>query len=820
MKGNIRHFLSKAITFCKSYIELCVWLLAFAVGIRFFEAILLSQKNHDFTSCIIWNLTGLYYDISLYLRISVWILIPFVAICFFSEKTARIILRILQSVMLLLSLICIVFFTTSGFLLDKVVFAYSIKDIIGIIQVSSKSPVWVYVVVVVLPALYFYLSGKRMKINNILLVAFACLTLSSFFIFNNLPLRTERYHVKVNKEQFLLKSIFKKQTSIFKENDAEMVKIIEEFRSYFPQHQFVEPEYPFLYKAECNDVLSPFFNLSPELPNFVFIIVEGLGYNFFKNDYQLMPFLDSLSKKSLLWEYCSSVAPRTFGVLPGWFGAAPLGETGFMSQCPNNPEHHTLLNILYQNNYTNSFFYSGNMDFDNMKYFFDENHTEYLKNDDWDQDITEQKSEIGWGPDDHLLFMQAHRKLDQITSSPRTDTYLTLSTHDPWQYPNSAHFQNTVENKVTQSKTLSDEQKNSVLKEIGLYGGYAYSDWALQQLIESYKKRDDFDNTIFFITGDHYPCPNQFGGYHNYNVPLIIYSPMLKAGRNMKGVVSHRDVTPTILSLLQNNYNVKTPEEVAWLNTALDTSLTFNAHTFSPLQLFDFTVGGIMYKNYFFCEGVLEELTDDTPRKIDDKTMLQQMERMLFLYQTIETYILYNDALLKNKHKYKRKQTEVVINIEDTIAQESYFAKDSKLRVVKGPEGHETTLYIDSTNVWPITFLYYKVPHHDIEKFMVEIEFKIYVKNDDKNKDIRLGLALMKNNESEAVINKGEYFEIDRHNRWYTYKKMMICKKETFADPESDYVFKVFIWNLCRLEAYLDDIKVKVTATNDNDTFF
>ena len=246
MKENLRHFLSKAITFCKSYIELCIWLLAFAVGIRFFEAILLSQINHDPASSIIWNLTGLCYDISLYLRISVWILIPFVALCFFSEKTARITLRILQSLILLLSLICIVFFATSGFLLDRVVFTYSWTEVIAIIQSSSTSPVWVYVVVVVLPALYFYLSGKRMKINNVLLIAFAGLTISSFFIFNNLPLRTDQYHVKVNKEHFFLKSVFKKQTSMLKGNDEEMVKIIEEFRSYFPQHQFVETDYPFL----------------------------------------------------------------------------------------------------------------------------------------------------------------------------------------------------------------------------------------------------------------------------------------------------------------------------------------------------------------------------------------------------------------------------------------------------------------------------------------------------------------------------------------------------------------------------------------------
>jgi len=127
MKEKTLHFLSKSLTFCKSYIELSIWLLVFAVGIRFFEAILLSRINNDFGSSLVWNLNGLCYDISLYLRISIWGLMLFVAACFLYEKPSRIVLRIFQSLMLLLSLIGIVFFATSGYLLDKVVFSYSKK---------------------------------------------------------------------------------------------------------------------------------------------------------------------------------------------------------------------------------------------------------------------------------------------------------------------------------------------------------------------------------------------------------------------------------------------------------------------------------------------------------------------------------------------------------------------------------------------------------------------------------------------------------------------------------------------------------------------
>ena len=807
---RIRYFLSKATTFCKSYVELCIWLLVFAVGIRFLEAILLSRINHDFASSIVWNLTGLCYDISLYLRISVWILIIFVAACFVSEKKTRIALRILQSLMLFLSLVCIVFFATSGFLLDKVVFSYSLKEIAVIIQSSSKSPVWVYIVVLALPTLYFFLSGKRMKINRILLIAFTVLTISSFFILNDLPLYASQYHVKTNKEYFLGKSIFSK----FKKNDKsiteeDVIKITEEFRRYFPQNQFVEPEYPFLYKTECKDVLSPFFNLKPEPPNFVFVIVEGLWYDFFKNDYQLMPFLDSLSKKSLSWEHCLSVSARTFGILPALFGAAPLGEKGFMEQCPNNPAHHTLLRILHQNSYTNSFFYGGWVAFDNMNYFADQNNMSYLQDHDWDQDIINQQIGAYWGYEDHLTYLQALRELNRQESSPRIDVYLSLSAHDPWEYPRSSYFQDIVKNKVARNGTLlSSQKKKNILNSIQAYGCFAYADWAIRQLIEGYQQRTDFENTIFIITGDHSAFATQFGGYANYHVPLIIYSPMLKSGRNMKGVVSHRDITPTLLSLLQQNFNIETPEEVAWLNTALDTSLTFNANTFSPLQPSARALDGIVYKNYILCEGVLEELVDGVPRKINNPNILQQMNRLMFLYQALDLYVLNNDALIKNPHAHLN-LTNVVLEIEDTIAQKSYYAKKSKLKVVKDPYEFKTALHIDTIKAFPLEFFCFKIPE-DITELKVDIEFKYCVK-EAKNKEGKvMNFILNVAKDGKSASYHWNYLNTD--NQWNTYKNTTRYKKEIYASLGDDATISAYIWNPEKLEGYINDIKVTVTT--------
>jgi len=809
MKTKIRHFLTKTAIFVKSYIELCIWLLVFAVGIRFFEFLLLTKIGYEFRLCFLWNATGLLNDMILFLRWGVWILIVFVAASFLNEKTTRLFFRILFSVMLLLSLIGIVFFSNAGFLLDKVVFTYSLKETIFIIQSSASSPVWVYIIMIMLPLLYLYLSGKRIRVNYVLVAAFGIVTVTSFFIISNISLQTNYNHTKTNKGYFFLKSLFKRTTPAFIENDEDIIKAVEEFRSYFPEHQFLEVEYPFLHQAKYQDVLSSFFNLNSEPPNLVFIIVEGLGNKYFNNQFQLMPFLDSLSKISLSWNNCLSVSSRTFGVLPAIFGAGPLGEKGFLDQSLFNPAHHTLLSILNQNNYSNYYFYGCKwLNFDNNDRFVEQNNMTHIKDNEWDEDIVYEKIDAFWGYEDHLTYQQALRMLNKEQKSPRVDVYLTLTTHPPYEYPRSSHFQEIVTNKVINNRELSEERKKNILKWIQFYGSFAYSDWALQQLFAGYKKRDDFENTIFIITGDHSASAGQFGGFSNYHVPLLIYSPMLKSGREMKGVVSHRDITPTFISLLKQNYNINTPKEVAWLNVALDTSLTFNANTFAPLQIIDHTIDGVLYKNYLLCEGILEELTDGASVKVSNPNVLQKMNRLLSLYKSLDLYALYNDALIKNNYAHRHKFKKTIINIEDTIANDSYFAIQSKLQVLEGPEGRNTTLYFDGSTKRPIYFLDFSIPKN-IENFKVEIEFMIYVKKEEE-KTIYIVSDIKKLN--KTISKEADKLLPDKFNRWHKYQRTFLYKKDTFESFGDLSRYRLYISNGDQLEGYIDNIKVKVTV--------
>ena len=86
-------------------------------------------------------------------------------------------------------------------------------------------------------------------------------------------------------------------------------------------------------------------------------------------------------------------------------------------------------------------------------------------------------------------------------------------------------------------------------------GGYLnmlhYSDWAIGKFINEFRKRKDFEKTIFIITSDH--AIAHFQGkdpYGKFKIPLIIYSPKNFPPGKSKMFVSQIDLYPTIIELL------------------------------------------------------------------------------------------------------------------------------------------------------------------------------------------------------------------------------------------------------------------------------
>ncbi|MDL2314996.1 LTA synthase family protein [Bacteroidales bacterium OttesenSCG-928-C19] len=733
------------------------------------------------------------------MRVSCCLVPLFLIMSFFSRKVANVFFRMLFALMILLSLICVTFFVISGYFLDTTVFSYSIKEMLDIMKSSTQAPFWSYVIILALPILFFFISKKNFKFPKVFIVVFIVAIIVSLFIPENKSKSNTFSYIKTNKEYFFWKSIlFGKKYKNITQN-SQLQEITEEYRSYFPQYNFKETNYPFLHKADYEDVLSSFFHMNEIPPNIVFILIEGFSQEVLDSRYQLMPFFDSLSQKSLSWKQCWSASERTFGAFPALFGALPIGEKGFMALSPYTPAYHSLLKTMGQNGYNSAFYYGGWYGFDNMENFMKENGVECpLK--EWDSDIEEESIGAFWGKEDHLTFRQAVRDINFDDTCPRMDIYLTLSSHDPWEYPDMEIRQKTFENRIQSLKNITTEEKISLLQQKKVFAAFSYVDDALRQLITEYQEKAGFENTIFIITGDHSPLTRQLRGPINFHVPFIMWSPMLKEPKNLQGVVSHNDFTPTILAMLQNKYNFEVPKDVAWLNSCMDTSLTNSAETFSPFYSSDRDLIGVLYKDYLLCNEVLYHYQENNLFPINNPEKRKELERLMSMHSSLNDYVSKNDALVKLKiHDTRLNLNRTWLDENDTIATKSYFAKKTELPVVKSPDNNSDALFFDKNNEF-IGFLSYKIGDNDITAFRVEVEFDIYIENDTPE-----AVFVCKDLKTE----KGSpiYDELKNTNDWEHYSYSYTFKKEQH-DFSKDDEYIIYLWNPKQLKGYLDNIKV------------
>lgn len=153
------------------------------------------------------------------------------------------------------------------------------------------------------------------------------------------------------------------------------------------------------------------------------------------------------------------------------------------------------------------------------------------------------EDDVGWGVPDSSVFQVALKNLEQ-EKGPFLAEILTLSNHQPfnWDYRNF-DFPDNV--KYEGADVYKNYRK-----------GIHYSDSALGQFWDAFMASSLKDNTIVVVTGDHgvpyYPADMQ-GVSEQFNVlfgvPLVFFDSDLSVG-NMPDQVSHLDIAPTLLSLL------------------------------------------------------------------------------------------------------------------------------------------------------------------------------------------------------------------------------------------------------------------------------
>tara|TARA_R110001583_G_scaffold173582_2_gene327668 strand:+ start:23121 stop:25544 length:2424 start_codon:yes stop_codon:yes gene_type:complete len=408
---------------------------------------------------------------------------------------------------------------------------------------------------------------------------------------------------------------------------------------------FNRNDYPLLKPFnESKDVLSPFFNLNEDKPNVVIIIVEGLGSEFVgENTYGgFTPYLDSLISKSLYWENFVSTTGRTFGVIPSLLASLPYGETGFL-ELPKTPSHISLISVLKANDYTTSY-YSGDqssfdkkinfLEYNGIDHLIDENKfgSEYVK-------TAGNSGGFSWGYPDAEIFKKTLASLDGKTL-PRLDIIMTLTNHEPFSFPLKEQYEAKVDS-ILNSNQKFKISKEDISANKDIYTSLYYTDTSIKNFMEAYAKREEYNNTIFIITGDHRLIPiSQKDKLCRFHVPLYIFSPMLKQSEKFKSISSHWDVTPSILSFLMNNFKFNNLEETSWMSQGLDTARNFrNIHQI-PLMRYKGSINDFIYKDYLLSDGELYKIKENFGTyKVIEEEILKTALDSLKEFKKINAYI-------------------------------------------------------------------------------------------------------------------------------------------------------------------------------------
>ncbi len=597
VQENYSYLRNRLILSLHNFTGITLGLLVLFILLRLVEYTTLSFNHSGISNLFYYEFNGLIFDLSFFLNYTSLVFLPIILLSIIIDfRVVNFLYTLIGAIFLMFYVVLIYYFSETLNPLGADLFSYSEEELKLIIGASGAINIWSILFAIFFIYICFKIPSLFRNINWHISVLITYLIISGFSWFYNPYVKPNINSYKKEINYFLSSNKLAYFYFDIKENEIQDSEIAYD-GFYFDDDltgrsfKYIDPEnYPFLNIDTTQDVLSNFLNKSTKRPNLVFIIVEGLGRSYSgvaADNGSFTPFLDSLAEHSLYWENFVSNGGRTFAILPAMFASLPFGEKGFLEYAENAPKHQSLIRLLGVNGYYTSFYHGGNSNFDNMDIFLkrqnigriiDENYfpKRYKKMPPSAQNFT-------WGYGDIELFNYYFNLIDTITK-PRMDILLTLSNHSPFKVIGLNKYRERFEQRL-EDLDISGEGKDSYSSYKDMYSCVLYSDDAIRNFINKYKKRKDFNNTIFIITGDHrmpeIPIDRRI---EQFRVPLIIYSPMLKRKASFKGVSSHLDITPTLISYLRFNYKINRPLQQAWLGADLDTSRFFASRKFIPMM--------------------------------------------------------------------------------------------------------------------------------------------------------------------------------------------------------------------------------------------
>ncbi len=293
--------------------------------------------------------------------------------------------------------------------------------------------------------------------------------------------------------------------------------------------------------------------------NVVLVICESLSMyktGLSGNPLNTTPYLQQLANEGLLFERCFS--PH-FGTARGVFamlsGVPDVQLSKFSTRNIEALDQHTILNSF--TNHEKFYFIGGNSEFNNFKGLLVNNVNGLHL---YEEGMYKSPKFNVWGISDKNLFNEANEVLSQQTN-PFFSIIQTADNHRPFVIPaedTAAVAAKQVDPMLLKKYGFDSQKEMEAL---------LYTDYSIQQFMQSAKQQPWFNNTLFVFIGDHgvkgnatalYPDAWTNERLTDEHVPLLFYAPGFIKPEKRKEVVSQVDVLPTIAGLLNQPYTNST----------------------------------------------------------------------------------------------------------------------------------------------------------------------------------------------------------------------------------------------------------------------
>lgn len=275
--------------------------------------------------------------------------------------------------------------------------------------------------------------------------------------------------------------------------------------------------------------------LKTSCPNILIILMEGFGGDFLSSISGLQdvaPNLDSLATQGVFFSNCYAGSFRTDrGIVCALNGHPGLPSESIMKMPNKSRNLPSLAKKFVEMGYSTDFFYGGDINFTNMKSYLWSNGYQSITAD-TDFSAAERQTNA-WGVNDDITFSALLEKLKNSEDSLWHTTFLTLSSHEPFQVP---------------SNRFEDDICNS----------FAYTDSCIGAFVDSLKQTALWEDLLLVLMPDHgfcYPRTGFKSAPHVHHIPVIWTGGAVKQPVKIDKLMNQTDVAATLLAQMDIDHS-------------------------------------------------------------------------------------------------------------------------------------------------------------------------------------------------------------------------------------------------------------------------